>query len=32
MYKVVKKETIKADRFTVIQEKVAKDGQIVPYS
>ncbi|RZM13374.1 NUDIX hydrolase [Lactobacillus delbrueckii] len=32
MYKVVKKETIKAGRFTVIQEKVAKDGQIAPYS
>lgn len=32
MYKVVKKETIKADRFTVIQERVAKDGQIAPYS
>ncbi len=32
MYKVVQKETIKADRFTVIQEKVAKDGQIAPYS
>lgn len=32
MYKVVKKETIKADRFTVIQEKVEKAGQLAPYS
>ncbi|KRK99787.1 NUDIX family hydrolase [Lactobacillus equicursoris DSM 19284 = JCM 14600 = CIP 110162] len=32
MYKVVKKEVIKADRFTVIQEKVEKNGQIAPFS
>jgi ADP-ribose pyrophosphatase len=32
MYKVVKKDTIKADRFTIIQEKVEKDGQIAPFS
>lgn len=32
MYKVVKKDTINADRFTIIQEKVEKDGQIAPFS
>lgn len=32
MYKVVKKETIKADRFTIIQEEVEKAGQLAPYS